>query len=206
MRATLLCSLVFLILWPSLFWGEQVRIGSSDEAGLQRVVLQLNWTHSMQFAGYYLAKEKGFYREAGFDVEIREQNPNDSTIELVVSGVADFGVSGSILESHVHEMPVMVLGAVAQQSPFVLIAPEHSGISKLRDFCGKKDLLFIVSFCPIVARLIGYPPPAAAPKRCSARMRHGCRRLPHRGRPRAKARGRRPALNPISLEWFSLSP
>ena len=35
------------------------------------IVLQLRWTHQFQFAGYYMAKELGLYRDAGLDVEIR---------------------------------------------------------------------------------------------------------------------------------------
>ncbi|MCG3719389.1 ABC transporter substrate-binding protein, partial [Aliarcobacter butzleri] len=37
---------------------------------LKKIKLQLSWFNQFQFAGYYMAKEKGFYEEAGFDVEI----------------------------------------------------------------------------------------------------------------------------------------
>ena len=42
---------------------------------LERVSVQLKWLHHFQFAGYYAAQEKGFYREAGLDVTIREGGP-----------------------------------------------------------------------------------------------------------------------------------
>ena len=114
---------------------------NSRKASLDHVVLQLSWTHGMRFAGYYLAQEQGFYREAGFDVEIRERRPNVSPIELVVSGDADYGVSSSLLVFHVYGLPVMVLAAMAQHSPFVVLAPERSGIHDLRDFRGKKIMM-----------------------------------------------------------------
>ncbi len=38
----------------------------------EKVSLQLSWYHQFQFAGYYMAKEKGFYDEVGLDVEIKE--------------------------------------------------------------------------------------------------------------------------------------
>ncbi|NLF21642.1 MAG: ABC transporter substrate-binding protein, partial [Lentisphaerae bacterium] len=50
---------------------------------LARVVLQLPWSHRMQFAGYYLAQAKGYYREAGLDVEIRERQGETSPVESV---------------------------------------------------------------------------------------------------------------------------
>ena len=45
-------------------------------AALDQVSLQLKWRHQFQFAGYYAALEKGFYRDAGIDVEIREGGPD----------------------------------------------------------------------------------------------------------------------------------
>ena len=41
----------------------------------ESVTLQLKWTHQFQFAGYYMAKQKGFYNEAGLDVTIKQANP-----------------------------------------------------------------------------------------------------------------------------------
>jgi ABC-type nitrate/sulfonate/bicarbonate transport system substrate-binding protein len=43
---------------------------------LDNVSLQLKWKHQFQFAGYYAALEKGFYREHGLDVAIREGGPD----------------------------------------------------------------------------------------------------------------------------------
>lgn len=40
----------------------------------EKVVLQLKWFHQFQFAGYYAAKEKGFYDEVGLDVQIKERD------------------------------------------------------------------------------------------------------------------------------------
>lgn len=141
MKAILKRYVIIIFLWPSLFRGEQVPINNSPKADLEHVILQLPWSHGMRFAGYYLAKEKGFYQEAGFDVEIRERRTNVSSTEQVISGDADYGVSSSVLVSYIHGMPVMVLAAVAQHIPFVLIAPEHSGIHELRDFRGKKIMM-----------------------------------------------------------------
>ena len=65
----------------------------------ERVALQLSWRHKFQFAGYYMAKEKGFYRDAGFDVELREWRGGISSVRSVVLGRADFGISQGSLRT-----------------------------------------------------------------------------------------------------------
>lgn len=43
---------------------------------LEPIKLQLRWTHQFQFAGYYVAKEQGYFADAGFDVELLPGGPN----------------------------------------------------------------------------------------------------------------------------------
>ncbi|HOI83511.1 MAG TPA: ABC transporter substrate-binding protein, partial [Campylobacterales bacterium] len=50
------------------------------------VTLQLKWKHQFQFAGYYAALEKGFYKEAGLNVKIDEWDSKINPIERVLSG------------------------------------------------------------------------------------------------------------------------
>ena len=57
----------------------------------EKVVLQLKWLHQFQFAGYYAAKEKGFYAEAGFDVTIKQRNSLVTPVEAVLDKKADYG-------------------------------------------------------------------------------------------------------------------
>ena len=61
-------------------------------SALEQVALQLKWKHQFQFAGYYAAQEKGFYREAGFEVRIVEAQPEEDPVDAVVRGGADFGL------------------------------------------------------------------------------------------------------------------
>jgi two-component system sensor histidine kinase/response regulator len=99
---------------------------------LDRVTLQLKWLHQFQFAGYYAALEKGFYREAGLDVQIREGGPNVDAIEDVVTGRADFGVgtSGALI-ARAQGKEVVVLAAVFQHSPAILLVPRRAGVSSI---------------------------------------------------------------------------
>ena len=52
-----------------------VLVASNPAAALDQVSMQIKWKHQFQFAGYYAALEQGFYRDAGFDVIIREGGP-----------------------------------------------------------------------------------------------------------------------------------
>jgi diguanylate cyclase (GGDEF)-like protein/PAS domain S-box-containing protein len=58
----------------------------------EKVSIQLNWLYQFEFAGFIAAKEKGFYKEAGLDVELREYRPGLNVANEVVEGKATFGV------------------------------------------------------------------------------------------------------------------
>ena len=111
-------------------------------AGSERVVLQLLWRHQFQFAGYYMAQEKGYYREAGFDVVFKEKTAGLSTVDEVLSGRADFGVCNtSLLADYLRGEPVVVLAAVLQHSPIVVAATKRSGVRSVKDLVGKRVMM-----------------------------------------------------------------
>ena len=92
---------------------------------LEKVTLQLKWKHAFQFAGYYAAKEKGFYKEAGLDVNIIPAVPGQDIISPVINGFAQFGVStNSLLQARDSGKPVVMLAVVYQHSPVVLLTLE----------------------------------------------------------------------------------
>ena len=89
---------------------------------LESTVLQLNWKHQFQFAGYYAAIEKGYFRDAGFDVSLRELVEGHDPIESVLDGEADFGVAASELAlRRAQGQEVVALAAIVQNSPLVLL-------------------------------------------------------------------------------------
>jgi ABC-type nitrate/sulfonate/bicarbonate transport system substrate-binding protein len=65
--------------------------------GLERVSVQLLWKHQFEFAAFYAAEAKGYYRDAGLTVDILEGGPGIDTVSVVASGKADFGVGTSAL-------------------------------------------------------------------------------------------------------------
>ncbi|HEX6733610.1 MAG TPA: diguanylate cyclase [Azonexus sp.] len=92
-------------------------------AALEKVSLQLNWKHQFQFAGYYAAIEKGYFRDAGFEVSLRELPAGGDPVAAVLKGQADYGVAASELALHRGQgKPVLALAVIVQHSPLVLLA------------------------------------------------------------------------------------
>src|SRR5258707_2354863 len=107
-------------------------------AALDSVSLQLKWKHQFQFAGYYAALEQGFYRAAGLDVTIREGGPGIDVAETVASGKADFGAcSVSVLREWTMGRRLVVLAAIFQQSPAVILVARRADISSVSDLRGR---------------------------------------------------------------------
>lgn len=102
------------------------------------VSLQLKWRHGFQFAGYYAAQEKGYYRDAGLDVTLLEAHPGVDVVADVTSGRADFGVGTSgLLVARQAGAPVVVLAAIFQHSPLVLVARKDASVQSVHDLSGR---------------------------------------------------------------------
>ncbi|MBV1789803.1 diguanylate cyclase [Marinobacterium sp. D7] len=111
----------------------------SADRTLETVRLQLKWFHAFQFAGYYMAKEKGFYADVGLNVEIIERDPKRNNIQQVIDGEADYGVADSaLLLYRADGKPVRVMAPIFQHSPLVLIARGASDIVDLGELRGKR--------------------------------------------------------------------
>lgn len=102
---------------------------------VERVALQLRWQHQFQFAGYYVAQARGYYRDAGLDVEIRAGGPGAlQAIDAVSSGRAEFGTTNSgLAAARLRGRPVVALAAVLQQSPSVWLVREGLDIDALSE-------------------------------------------------------------------------
>jgi signal transduction histidine kinase/ABC-type nitrate/sulfonate/bicarbonate transport system substrate-binding protein len=111
---------------------------------VKKVTLQLSWFNQFQFAGYYIAKEKGFYKELGLDVDIKPfqfgidipKEVNDNTIDFAV------GRETLILERANHKN-IVALYALFQASPLVLLSTQESKINSISDFKHKKVMTTI---------------------------------------------------------------
>lgn len=96
---------------------------------LTKVSVELKWFHQFQFAGIYAAKEKGFYKKAGLDVTILARDVKSTPLQDVLSGKVAFGVSdASIVKDRLQGKKVIILAAIFQHSPLVLITLEKNKI------------------------------------------------------------------------------
>ncbi len=107
-----------------------------------KVALQLKWRHQFQFAGYYAAQEKGYYRDAGLEVSLREGLPGSDTTAAVLDGSAQYGVAGSgLLLKRGAGLPVVVLASVFQHSPTVLLARRQEDGTLRSNWSGSRIML-----------------------------------------------------------------
>lgn len=110
--------------------------------GLDTVRLQLKGFHTFQFAGYYAAKEKGYYIDHGLDVHILERNPKLSVFNQVVSNEVQYGVGDAeIIAQYAEGAPIKALAAIFQHSSGVFISKRSSGINSPIEMIGKRIMM-----------------------------------------------------------------
>ncbi|MDQ0081265.1 MULTISPECIES: ABC transporter substrate-binding protein [Variovorax] len=107
----------------------------------EKVSLRLKWLAQAQFAGFYVAKAKGFYDQGGLDLTINPGGPNLNVETLVASGNDTFGLAGgteTVLLAREKGLPLVCIGVTVQNTPFTYVTYKDSGITKVKDFAGKK--------------------------------------------------------------------
>jgi len=104
-----------------------------------KVTLQLKWVTQAQFAGYYVAKDKGFYEEAGLDVTIKPGGPDISPPQVIAGGGADVIIDWmpSALASREKGLALVNIAQPFKTSGMMLTCRKDSGITKPADFKGK---------------------------------------------------------------------
>ncbi len=122
--------------------GGLYRIGytpGSPRGTVRSVSVRLAWVHQAQFAGMYMAKEKGFYAEEGLDVTLKEYDFSLKTGEEIVAGGSDFGLVSAqeVIASVDRGEPVKAIGVIYQVSPYAFASRKELNISTPADFRGK---------------------------------------------------------------------
>lgn len=109
---------------------------------LEKVTIQLKWLDQFQFAGYYIAKEKGFYEEFNLDVEIQRYNKQTKNIvEKVLKEESTFATGRTSLLIHKNQgKDVVVLAAIFQHSPDVLLVT-NPNIKKVTDLKNRNVMI-----------------------------------------------------------------
>lgn len=123
----------------SLILAAAVSLTAMQAAAADKVTLQLKWVTQAQFAGYYVAKEKGFYKEEGLDVEIKPGGPDIAPPQVLAGGGADVIVDWmpSALATREKGVPLVNIAQPFKKSGMMLTCLKETGITKPADFKGK---------------------------------------------------------------------
>lgn len=122
---------------------EEEHMEEGEEHGheeLTKVSLQLQWVTQSQFAGYYAAKELGFYEKQGLDVEILEGAVDIVPQQVVAAGEAEFGVAWvpKMLASREQGADLVNIAQIFQRSGTLQVSWADSGLDSPDDWAGKR--------------------------------------------------------------------
>jgi NitT/TauT family transport system substrate-binding protein len=113
-------------------------LSAQDE--LTPISLQLQWVAQSQFAGYFAAKDLGFYEEEGLDVTILEGAVEIVPQQVVAAGGAQFGIAWvpKVLQSNEQGVNLVNIGQIFQRSGTLQVSFVDTGIESVEDFAGMR--------------------------------------------------------------------
>jgi NitT/TauT family transport system substrate-binding protein len=114
--------------------------GLAQQDSLRKVNFLPSWVPQSQFAGYYMAKEKGIYEKYGLDVNIISGGYDKQVKDYLKEGKADFGIIylTTAIKERFADVRLVNIGQVFQRSGIVFIARKDPAIESIEDFSGKK--------------------------------------------------------------------
>lgn len=134
------------------------RAARAEKSGLRKVVLQTDWFPQAEHGGFYQALAKGYYAEAGLDVEIWPGGPGAGIKLKVARGDADFGMqrSDDVLLAACRGLPLVMVAAVLQHDPLAVMVHAGSPVQSLRDLAGQVVIGNVgMAWMPFVERKFG---------------------------------------------------
>ena len=120
--------------------GDDDEEGGSAGGDLTKVTLQSKWVVQAQFAGYYAAKDQGYYEDEGLDVDIRPGGPDIVPEQVVLGGQAEFGINwlDSTLATRDKGQNIVNIAQVFTRSGMTEVTWKDSGLDQITDLKGKK--------------------------------------------------------------------
>ncbi|MCM3112324.1 ABC transporter substrate-binding protein [Lederbergia lenta] len=136
MKKWLISMVVLMLLVGCSSDADDQKGKKNDE--LKEISVVLDWTPNTNHTGLYVAKEKGFFKDEGLDVEIIMPGEAGAD-QLVASAKSEFGVGyqESITEARVQDVPIVSIGAVIQHNTSGFASPANKSIQSPKDFEGK---------------------------------------------------------------------
>jgi len=113
---------------------------ADNQSQAKKVSLRLKWIGQAQFAGFYLANKYGLYADSGLEVDIKPGGPDVSPVQMVVSGVNDFGITGAdqIILAREKGVPIVALAVIYKDSPVAIGSLKENNIIVPKDLEGKR--------------------------------------------------------------------
>jgi len=114
-------------------------LGAGGAQAQDKLTLQLKWVTQAQFMGYYVAQDKGYYKEVGLDVTIKPGGPDINPSQVIAGGGADVVVDWmpSALATREKGVPLVNIAQPFERSGMMLTCRKDSGITKPVEFKGK---------------------------------------------------------------------
>lgn len=130
-----LCLLVIGVVWYSV--GHFASKSSPKPA--DHVAFLLDWKAGMEYTGFFVAKDLGYYKAADLDVDIQDGSSASISAKLVAAGKHSLGMSSgdAIAIAVENGMPIKSVAVLFQQSPVVIYSLKELGISKAEQLVGK---------------------------------------------------------------------
>lgn len=104
-----------------------------------KVTVQLSWFHGVEYAGFYSAVEKGYYKDENIDVTLNAGGPEINPLEEVQNGNAQFGIGqgDSLITSRANGQDFVAVAAIFRNNPLVITSLKKDNIQKPEDLVGK---------------------------------------------------------------------
>ncbi len=135
-----LCLSVVMMGLTLVSCGTKAQDTTKTDGSLDKVKLQLKWLPQSQFMGFYVAAEKGYYKEEGIDIELLPGGSDIIPEQNVYNGAADIGVTwvSSLMTYQAQGYELQEIAQVFQKSGLLLASKKSSGINSPADLKGKK--------------------------------------------------------------------
>src|SRR5260370_16247336 len=129
---------------PILAGTAVLALSSLSAKAADKLTLQLKWVTQAQFAGYFVAKEKGFYKDENLDVTIKAGGPDVAPPQVIAGGGADVVVDWmpSALASREKGVPLVNISQTFKKTGLALTCRAETGLKKPADLDGKTVRLF----------------------------------------------------------------
>ena len=135
---------------------------------LDKVSYQTNWRAQAEHGGFYLARENGIYKKHGIDADIRMGGPQQNPSQLLLGGRVDMIMSNSFegINYAKEGLPFLVIAAIFQKDPQVIISHPNVGHDKFEDLKGAPILIGAggrTSYWPFLKARFGFTDEQARP-------------------------------------------